>query len=994
MTPEDFVAKWKAMELHEKQAAQSHFNDLCDLLEVPKPADSDPSGKIYAFEKPVKKPGGAQGYADVWKKGCFAWEYKGDLKNLVKAYAQIKDYADALENPPLLIVSDMKEIRVHTNFTNAVAEQHVFKLFDLIGPSVRGKLRTIWTDPESWKPTKSREAVTRDAAVTFAAIAQKLRGRGHDPRAVAHFLNKIVFCLFAEDIGLLPDRVFADVVEESVKDAGSFEPMLHALFRAMREKNGFFGPTRIPWFNGGLFDDDEVLPLRALDLPELAAACRLDWGAIDPYIFGTLFEKGLDPERRKEMASLFDPKNGKPDPAPGLFSKHQDKAVGVHYTDPDTIMKIVEPVVLRPWRAEWETVKTNIAELRTKKAAARSAGAQTKIENDIREAYMGFRERLGKFRVLDPACGSGNFLYLALRHLKDFDLQVLDEARALELPLDNQRVTPECVRGIEINPYAAELAKVTVWIGEIQWQMRNGGGVKRSPILGKLDGIVCKDALLNQGMKSEAKWPKADVVIGNPPFLGGKLLRTKLGNDYVENLFAVFHGRVPAEADLVAYWFAKSWELIRTGELSRAGLVATNSIRGGASRRVLDVIAKEGIIFDVWDDEPWVLDGAAVRVSLIAIAPATANLPIHFDGRPATQIHADLTTAASNLTAAKRISQNSDVAFMGDTKGGAFDVSGDLARKWLTLPTNPNGRRNRDVLRPWVNGMDVTRRSAEKWIIDFGWEMSESEASLYEAPFAHCLTYVKPERDKNRRELYRLHWWRHVEPRPGMWRALKNLNRYVVSPTVAKHRLFAWLPATICPDHQLIAIARDDDTTFGILHSRFHELWALRLGTSLEDRPRYTPSTTFETFPFPDGLTPNIPAADYADDPRARKIAEAAKRLNELREAWLNPPDLVKRQPEVVPGYPDRILPRNEKAAAELKKRTLTNLYNQRPTWLANAHKALDEAVAAAYGWPADLPDEEVLARLFALNQERAAAQNAASPEPKAKKAKAKPAAV
>jgi len=365
-----------------------------------------------------------------------------------------------------------------------------------------------------------------------------------------------------------------------------------------------------------------------------------------------------------------------------------------------------------------------------------------------------------------------------------------------------------------------------------------------------------------------------------------------------------------------------------------------------------------------------------VRVSLICFSSETEELQPQLDGRPVERIGPDLTASRSDLTTAKPLAENKGIAFMGDTKGGAFDVPGDLARRWLQLPLNPNGRPNSDVLRPWMNGMDVTRRAADKWIIDFGWEMDERQAALYEAPFAYCLANVKPVRDKNRREAYCRFWWRHVEPRPGMWAALRPLKRYIVTPTVAKHRLFAPMATTVCSDHQLIVAARDDDTTFGILHSRFHDIWSIGLCTWLGvgNDPRYTPSTTFETYPFPKGLTPNIPAAAYADDPRAVAIAEAARRLNELREAWLNPPDLVKRVPEVVPGFPDRILPVSPTAAAILKTRTLTNLYNERPAWLDNAHRDLDAAVAAAYGWPAEISEEDVLARLLALNLERAAA--------------------
>jgi type II restriction/modification system DNA methylase subunit YeeA len=388
------------------------------------------------------------------------------------------------------------------------------------------------------------------------------------------------------------------------------------------------------------------------------------------------------------------------------------------------------------------------------------------------------------------------------------------------------------------------------------------------------------------------------------------------------------------------------------------------------------VLNRSGVVYDAWDDEPWVLDGAAVRVSLICFAADNDFGEARLDGSPVSRINPDLTGASLDFTAARRLRENRGVAFMGDTKGGAFDISGDLAREWLQLPLNPNGRPNSDVLRPWMNGMDLTRSPSGRWIIDFGWELSEPEAALYEAPYAHIFEHVRPVRLQNRREAYAAYWWRHVEPRPGMGRALKGRPRYIATPTVAKHRLFCWLQQIVCPDHQLIVIAANDDVTFGILHSRLHETWALGLCTWLGvgNDPRYTPSTTFETFPFPEGLTPDRPAAEYGGDPGAIAIAEAARRLNELREAWLNPPDLVERLPEVVPGYPDRIVPVSPKAAAILKKRTLTNLYNERPTWLDNAHRELDAAVAEAYGWPADIGEEDALARLLDLNRERAAA--------------------
>ena len=378
-------------------------------------------------------------------------------------------------------------------------------------------------------------------------------------------------------------------------------------------------------------------------------------------------------------------------------------------------------------------------------------------------------------------------------------------------------------------------------------------------------------------------------------------------------------------------------------------------------------------------------DGAAVRVSMVCFDGGGERSP-RLDGEMVEAVHTDLTAqrlgaASVDLTRAARLPENRGVAFMGDTKGGAFDVPGDLAREWLALRGNPHGRPNADVLRPWRNGMDVTRRPSGKWIIDFGWTMSEADAALYEAPFEYGAREIRPARVARQARGYAKSWWMHERPRPEMWERLAPLPRFIVTPTVAKHRVFAWMTGETCPDHQLIAIARDEDTAFGVLYSRFHELWALRMGTFLGkgNDPRYTPSTTFETFPFPDGLTPDRPASTYADDPRAQAIAEAARTLDARREAWLNPPDLVRSEPEVVPGYPDRLIPVDDAAAKELKRRTLTNLYNARPAWLAHAHAALDAAVAAAYGW-ADawaegMDDDAILARLFALNQERAAAR-------------------
>src|SRR5713101_8605678 len=370
MTPEYFIAKWRGSTRTERSAAQDHLLDLRELLDVPKPGELDRHGTEYTFEKTTKKIGGRPSFADVWKKHCFAWEYKGKRRNLVEAYAQLKLYADAFENPPLLIVSDMQEIRVHTNFTNTIAQQHVIPLAEFRSVEARTLLRNCFLHPERLLPTESRESITARAAAKFANIAVLLR-RQHDERRVAHFINKLVFCLFAEDIELLPDRIFADILDEALKRPDDFVPMLTDLFRAMANKNGRFGKASIPWFNGGLFDDDDVLPLGINPVRDLMTAAGLDWKAIDPTIFGTLFESGLDDKKRAEMASLFDAPDPEDQAQASLFkAPAANRGVGIHYTDEATIMKIIEPVVVAPLRREWERIKAEIREADERRARA------------------------------------------------------------------------------------------------------------------------------------------------------------------------------------------------------------------------------------------------------------------------------------------------------------------------------------------------------------------------------------------------------------------------------------------------------------------------------------------------------------------------------------------------------------------------------------------------------------------------------------------------
>ncbi|MCA3452173.1 MAG: class I SAM-dependent DNA methyltransferase [Rhodobacter sp.] len=579
MTPHDFITKWSRSPRNEHQDAQAHFIDLCHLLGVEDPAKADPAHDWFTFEKGASKTCGGRGWADVWRRGCFGWEYKSLGADLKRAYTQLLNYSGALESPPLLIVSDMDVIEIHTNWTNTVQKVHTLRLPDLADAANRDLLRHCFLDPDRLKPAKTRQMLTEDAAQKFVAIAQRLRDRGHDPQQVAHFVNRLVFCMFAEDVQLLPKKMFERMIAASRPKPETFATHARTLFAAMRDKGGAVGFEAVEWFNGGLFDSDDALPLDWRDIDDLIRTSQLDWSDIDPSILGTLFERGLDPDKRSQL--------------------------GAHYTDRDKIMMIVNPVIVDPLKAEWAAVRAQIETLLAQaetKGRMGTSDAATRKATALKDA---FKERLRNFRILDPACGSGNFLYLALAELKSLELAVNVEAEALGIGLASEvpLTGPENLLGIELNPYAAELARVSVWIGDIQWSRRNGFEPARNPILRTLNTIECRDAVLAPD-GGRADWPKADVVVGNPPFLGNKKMIGGLGEAYTVALRRAYPD-VPGGVDLVAYWFARAWEQIKAGALTRAGLVATNSIRGGANREVLKPIVERGRIFRAWSDEAW-----------------------------------------------------------------------------------------------------------------------------------------------------------------------------------------------------------------------------------------------------------------------------------------------------------------------------------------------------------------------------------------------------
>lgn len=968
MSPQEFIAKWQSVTLSERSACQQHFLDLCELLNQPKPAAADPDGAFYTFERGVSKTDGGNGWADVWMRGHFGWEYKGKHKDLVKAYDQLLKYREALENPPLLVVCDLDRFEIHTNFTGTVKTVYAFDLQGLADPKNLDVLRKLFTTPQQLKPTETPTEITQRAASQFAELADGMRARGIEPHRAAQFLMKLMFCMFAEDVRLLPDELFSKLLANCKGEPARLTRFLKSLFEQMAS-GGFFGTNDIPYFNGGLFKDADVIDLTPAEIRILQKVNIFDWSNVEPSVFGTMFERTLDPAKRSQ--------------------------IGAHYTSREDIETLLEPVMMAPLRREWADVKTQCEALfekvreqsRKSAKAGRIQRTESKAFKDLTALVRDFLDRLSKVRVLDPACGSGNFLYVALHLLLDLEKEVIGYVGSLGLGLFPQ-VRPTQLSGIEINPYAQELAQVVIWIGFLQWMHHNGFQPPRDPVLDPIESIQCKDAILdltNPDCPTEPEWPAVDFIVGNPPFLGSSVFPEKgIPREYVDAMKAVF--QLPGKSDLCCYWFDRALREIEQGRAKRCGLLATQSIRHGGSREVLDAISTRGRIFFGESDRAWILDGASVRVAMVGFESASESGPCLLDGQVKLAINADLTAGMSSINAVT-LKENRGKVFEGDQKGGDFDIDDSLAMSLLHEP-NPHGRPNSDVITPRINANDLVKvRPEPNWIIDFGNDCSLEAASQYEAPFRHIQQHVAQSRQGHSEKRSEARWWIHKRPRPEMRNALAGLKRFIVTPRVGKHRLFAWLSAPTLPDSRLFVFTSDDEALWGMLHSRAHEFWSLRQGArhGVGDDPTYNNRVCFETFPFPK------PSASQRE-----AIANAVSELDRLRTNWLNPPEWTREEVLEFPGSVDgpwaryvsnpnllgigtvrypRLVPKDEACAKKLAKRTLTNLYNERPTWLDLAHKRLDAAVFAAYGWSPDISDDDLLAKLLELNLERAAAE-------------------
>ncbi|WP_435751568.1 class I SAM-dependent DNA methyltransferase [Thauera sp. AutoDN2] len=1033
-----FIARWQHAGGSERANYQLFLTELCELLGLPRPdpAGDDTRDNAYVFERRVvmRQPNGStnNGFIDLYRRGAFVLEAKqtgrtldtsGWDKAMLRAHNQADQYARALPadegRPPFILVTDVgRDIELYAEFSRSGAtytpypdpRSHRIRLEDLRRDDILQRLRDVWLDPLSLDPARRSARVTREIADRLASLAKSLEAAGHPPQQVAGFLMRALFTMFAEDVGLLPPRAFTELLESLKGEPHAFAPMLEHLWQNMN--SGGFSPilrNKVLRFNGGLFAEASAIPLDRDQLELLLKASEADWRYVEPAIFGTLLERALDPRERHKL--------------------------GAHYTPRAYVERLVLPTVIEPLRAEWREVQ----------AAALTYEQQGKHKEAVAEIRT-FHRHLCAVRVLDPACGSGNFLYVTLEHLKRLEGEVLNllhdlgESQGL-LELEGVTVDPHQFLGLEINPRAARIAEMVLWIGYLQWHFRTHGSVNPpEPVLRDFRNIEHRDALIDYEREEpvtdeagrpvtrwdgvtyrkspitgedipdetaqvvqmryvnprKAEWPQADYIVGNPPFIGAKLMRQELGDGYVDALQAAWPD-VPQASDFVLRWWHKAAGLVASDSATSFGFIASNSIRQTYNRRVIAPFidsekAPLSLVF-VIPDHPWVdtKDGAAVRISMTAARRGTCEADVfvvtkeHDKGESPDEdlvdeatisrgkVHADLRIGA-DLTKAVALMSNQLLCAVGfKTIGAAFQIT-HIEAKELGLGETPELERH---IRPYINGRDLAGERRGLYVLDFFGVSLEALREGFPRVYQYLLTRAKPERDQNRNRIFRDNWWVIGHPRPVFRRFTDGLQSYLATIETSKHRFFTALPAVDAPDSTLVTLGLEDQLHLGILSSRLHASWALAAGGTLEDRPRYNKSVCFETFPFPDP-TPTQAA-------RIRDLAEqldAHRKRQQALHSELTLTGMYNVLEKLRAG--DTLTPKER----TIHEQGLVSV-------LRELHDALDTAVFEAYGWSdlaaqlvgkpgatTPLPDkpeaqaaaeEELLRRLVELNAARAA---------------------
>ncbi len=1014
---EAFIARWQGQEGGQERANYALFlTELCGLLGLgqPDPASAAHEANDYVFERVVKEPA-REGAAssrriDLYKRNCFVLEAKqsrlsGDKKVLdvpqlpgieaaprgrrvsanrawdvlmMNARTQAENYVRLLpashEPPPFVLVCDVGHaIEVYANFRrdgkayDQFPDRRSFRIYleDLRDPAVRERLKAIWTDPTALDPSRHAAKVTREIATRIAKVSQALEKSGHATEEVAMFLMRMLFTMFAEDVELLPKDSFKELLKDCAQKPEIFPGMMQDLWKAMDE--GSFTATireKVKRFNGEFFKKRRALPLAKEEIGELLAAARYDWKDVEPAIFGTFLEQALDPADRRKL--------------------------GAHYTPRAYVERLVIATVIDPLRAEWDNARST----------ADRQKAEGKSDAAIR-TVAAFHDRLCETRVLDPACGTGNFLYVSLELMKRLEGEVLEALNDLGgqegLALESHTVDPHQFLGIEVNTRAAAIAELVLWIGHLQWHFRNKGVAPSEPILKAFKNIQCMDAVLKwdgypmpkmlDGKETypnprRPDWPKADYIVGNPPFIGASRLRDRLGSEYTEALWKA-HKHMNESADFVMYWWDRSAEILlkpKSG-LKRFGFVTTNSISQVFQRRVMEphLNANKPLSLTMAiPDHPWTKvtrDSAAVRIAM-TVAQAgkhegrvlevtkeeevATDSPIILFEEKRGKINSDLSVGV-DVTSVLELTSNSGLGHDGVKLHGKGFVLSRLQAKHYGLG---NGSEVEQIIKPYRNGMDLTQRSKDRFVIDaFGLTAHQLRAS-FPTVYQHLLSSVRLEREaqfaksptKDAKAYLDL-WWLFGKPRQELRPAIATLDNFISTVDTAKHRVFQFIASDVVCVDKIVIVALEDAFSLGVLSSNFHVRWSLRVGGALEDRPVYTKSRTFDPFPFPaatDAQKHAIGAiAEELDAHRKRVLAEhdhltltGLYNVLERLKAGARPDDLNAKERRI---FDDGLV-----------------------LILKELHENLDVAVADAYGWPVDLPEEEVLANLVALNKERA----------------------
>jgi SAM-dependent methyltransferase len=1034
-----FIARWKDTGGSEHANYQLFVIELTELLGLdrPNPAADNDSNDHYRFERPVtfahthKR---TTGFIDAYRAGHFVLETKqgvnqkknraADLAKgtaarsqkrighgvrgtatwddtMLKARNQADNYARAVARddgwPPFLMIVDVGHvIELYADFSkqgqgyNQFPDGNRYRIYleDLRKDDIRDLLCTIWTDPYSLDPSLKAAEVTRDIAAHLAELGKSFEGQGHDSETVARFLMRCLFSMFAEDVDLIPRGSFTDLLQKLRGHPQDAEHALAGLWQAM-DKGEYAHAllTKVKRFNGGLFRDPSALPLNNLQLGLLIEAAEADWKQVEPAIFGTLLERALDKRQRHKL--------------------------GAHYTPRAYVQRLVTPTVIEPLREDWRDVQTAVQRL-----------TEDGKTDEALKLVRDFHQQLCETTVLDPACGSGNFLYVALEMMKRLEGEVI----SLMFELGDTRplitVDPHQFLGIELNPWAANVAELVLWIGYLQWHYRTHGTAAPSePVLRDFKNIRNADAVLEWSGRTPrldadenpvtrwdgvttirhpvtgeevpdpaarvqvfdyakpkpTQWPRAEFIVGNPPFIGLRNIRKAYADGYLEALRAAYP-KVPENADYVMYWWekaalsARGFDRTKNKGTRRFGLITTNSIKQSFNRAVTslhmgDTKTPLSLLF-VIPDHPWIdaSDGAAVRIAMSVGAKGQregrlAEVVKEVEGSSENEgaicefatstgtIYPDFRLGA-DLLSAKPLHAMDGLACVGyQLTGKGFLVEPADAKAIVS-----NEPQSEQLLKPWLGGLGIQRRQDAMVAIDVCHLSIVAVRASNPVIYQHLSDNVLPERKENSRKSVRERWWVYGEARNTFRPALQAIDRMIVTSLTASNRIFVFAPSTTIADSTTVMFALNAGEHLALMSSRLHVVWATNAGARLGvgNDPRYNKSRCFDPFPFP----------DLTDDQRTRLRALGEELDSQRKRQQAAHPKLTLTQMYNV---------LEKLRAGETIEGKDREIYDQGLIGiLKDLHDQIDAAVAEAYGWPVDLSDEDILFRLVALNRERA----------------------